>query len=119
VAYILLVDDDHETRELLEMVLTDEGYEVGSAARGSHALVMLQERRADLILLDLWLTSESGESLIEAYRALPYASARIVLLSAVADLEQVATRLAADGYIPKPFDLDDLLLVIENVLSRS
>jgi CheY-like chemotaxis protein len=116
VAYILVIDDDPEIRELLEILLSDEGYEVGTAASASGAMDLIASRHPDLILLDLRLQGQTGESFTEAYRVLPNATASLVLLSAAADLEQVAATIGVDRYLSKPFDLDDLLQMLTELL---
>lgn len=118
-AYILVIDDDQEIRELLEIALSEEGYDVGTAASISGALNHIEERHPDLILLDLWLQGESGETFIEAYRALPDATAPLVLLSAAPDLDQGAARSDVDRYLAKPFELDDLLDIVAKSLPEA
>jgi DNA-binding response OmpR family regulator len=115
VAYILILDDDRETRELLEILLSEEGHEVGTAASASTALDLINTRDPDLIFLDLRLAGHSGEHFIQAYRAPPNARAPLVLLSAAADLEQVAARSGV-RYLAKPYDLDELLQTVAKLL---
>ena len=114
--YVLIVDDDQEIRELLGIALADEGYEVGAAASGSGALDLIKLRHPDLILVDLWLQGESGERFIEAYRALPDATAALVLLSAAPELDTEAGRSGVDRYLAKPFELDELLAIVAQSL---
>jgi DNA-binding response OmpR family regulator len=116
VAYILVIDDDQEIRELLEIALSDEGYEVGTAASASSAMDLVNVRHPDVILLDLWLQGHTAESFIPAYRALPNARAALVLLSATSDPEGVAAANGADRYLAKPFELDDLLAIVAKSL---
>ena len=118
-AYILVIDDDQEIRELLAIALSDEGYEVGTAASASSALDLIRVRHPDVILLDLWLQGQRGESFVEAYRALPNAPAALVLLSAAADLAQVAATSCADRHLAKPFELDDLLQTLAELIPAS
>jgi DNA-binding response OmpR family regulator len=116
VAYILILDDDRDTRELLEILLIDEGHDVGTAASVSTALDLINTRHPDLILLDLRLAGQSGESFIQNYRALPNAHAALLLLSAASDLEQVAAR-HGERYLAKPYDLDELLQALAELLA--
>ena len=73
-------------------------------------------RKPDVILLDLWLQGHMGGSFVEAYRALPNATAAVVLLSATHDLEQAAATSGADRYLAKPFDLGELLAMLAELL---
>jgi DNA-binding response OmpR family regulator len=116
VSYILVIDDDPEIRELLAIALCDEGYEVGTAASANSALDLIRTRHPDLVLVDLWLRGQSGENFVQGYRALPEASAAVVLLSAAPDLEEAASVTGADRYLSKPFDLDDLLQTLDELL---
>jgi len=119
VASILVIDDDQELRELLAIALSDEGYEVGTAATASSAWDLFRVRHPEVILLDLWLQGQRGESFVEAYRALPNAPAALVLLSAAADLAQVAATSCADRHLAKPFELDDLLQTLAELIPAS
>lgn len=114
--YILLIDDDQDIREILEIALSDAGYEVGTAVSGSGAMDLIAERHPDLIFVDLWLQGQPGEGFIEAYRALPDATAALVLLSAAPDLDKEAVRSGVDRYLAKPFELDELLAVVAELL---
>ena len=58
--YILVVDDEPDIRNLLQEILVDEGYEVDIAEDGQHARQAHRARRADLVLLDIWMPSTSG-----------------------------------------------------------
>ena len=111
--YVLVLDDDVGIRELVEAVLFEEGYEVVSARDTDAALRLVQERPATLIFFDLALAHGSGESFVSAYRALPDATASMVVLSGAPNLQETAARLGADGYLTKPFDLDDLLAAVK------
>ena len=110
--YVLVLDDDEGIRELIETVLSEEGYEVVGARDSSTALRVVQERPVSLIFFDLSLTHGSGEGFLSAYRALPEATATTIVLSGAANLPETAARLGADGYLTKPFDLDDLLAAV-------
>jgi DNA-binding NtrC family response regulator len=116
-AYILILDDDAAIRELLEILLTEEGYEVESAQDNSHALAAIKEREPALILFDMRSPGAGGHAFVEAYRELPDASAILIAVSGIADLEQEAARIGADGFLPKPFDIEDVLAMVRKALS--
>ena len=115
-SYILVLEDDQTTRELLEIVLTDEGYEARSAGTVSQALAVARERQPAVILFDMLLPDEGGEGFVRAYRALPGAMARLIAVSGIADLEDEAGRIGADAFLAKPFELDELLAVVAKAL---
>ena len=115
--YVLVLDDDVDIRAVVEIALSDEGYEVMSARDAEEALRVVQERPTGLILFDLRLAHGSGEDFIRAYRALPDATAVMIVLSGAANVPEIAAQIGADGYLIKPFDLDDLLGTVEAAIS--
>jgi len=110
VAQVLIVDDDPAIGEMLDELLTDEGYETLRAADGKTAIEIAQKNRPSLILMDLMLPVLDGASAIQALKADPQTrQIRIIAMSAGANLRLHADRLPADGVLGKPFDLDALL----------
>jgi CheY-like chemotaxis protein len=115
---VLVVDDDPSLREMLHIILNDAGYEARAARDGSHALAKLQTWRPDLILLDLRMPGMDGWSFRRAQLADPsLASIPVVLASAAYMLELEAEKLGVTAVVPKPYDLDALLLLVERLLS--
>jgi len=115
--YILVVDDDEGVREILALILGDEGYEVDCATSAGHALAFVEQRRPDLILLDLLMSDQGGRGFVERYRLLPDATAPILVLSGLPDAAQHAARIGATGAITKPFDLGALVETVQATLS--
>lgn len=113
IGYILVVDDDGAIRDVIELALTDEGYDVVCAGNGEDALRLIQERQPALVLFDLVMADQSGEEFMTAYRRLPHGTAPLIVVSAVPNLEQVAATIGADGYVAKPFDLTSLLDIVQ------
>ena len=114
---ILVVDDDPNLHALLTDVLTGEGYAVQSAYDGLQGLHKASENPPDLILLDLMMPKMDGFALVEALRADPrLRQIPIVVLSAIAHLDQHQAALGAQGVISKPFDLDELLSTLARCL---
>jgi len=110
---LLIIDDDDDLRELLAEVLDGEGYRVRSAPSGAEGLRMLDG--VDLVLLDLHMRGMNGAATARAIRA----TAPIVLVSAHADLAEVASEIGSPYFVGKPFQLDDLLATIEAALASS
>lgn len=118
-AEILIVEDDREIVENLCILLTEEGFSVCAAVNRKAALEILEEKSADLILLDLMLPDGSGYSLCSAIkkeRDIP-----VIMLTAMDDEASVVTGfdLGADDYVTKPFRPMELVSRIRNVLRRS
>lgn len=116
---VLVVDDDDELADVVRQVLRDAGYSVATVRHGAAALEMVRHIVPDLILLDLTMPIMDGWSFVSQYRRSATESARIVLLTANAHAAEIARTLGADGYITKPFDVDDLVGIVGRELARS
>jgi CheY-like chemotaxis protein len=110
---ILLVDDDRAFLETMREALEFEGHEVSTATDGVQALALVQAQPPDLILLDLFMPKMDGVAFTRAYQELPGAHAPIVVLTAASPREIPQDGLGAETLIHKPFDLDALLLVLQ------
>jgi len=108
---ILLVDDDFLLRELVTMTLAGAGYMVATAANGEEALQRLRNfHPPQLILLDLMLPGMDGWRFREEQQKdQALASIPVIVISAIADIEQKASALGARGYLQKPVTADKLL----------
>jgi DNA-binding NtrC family response regulator len=116
---ILVVDDEKSQREILEMILTEERYDVTTAASGEAALKFAKDRRFDLALTDLKMTGMDGIELLQ--QLLAYDSSIIViLLTAHGSIESAkeALRRGAFDYLEKPYDKAALLETINRALDR-
>lgn len=108
-ARILVVDDDTSIRSFVEMALDGEGYAVSTANNGAQALVVTGEVQPDLILLDMRMPIMDGWTFARRYRDQAGPHAPIVVITAATDAGERAAEIQADGYLGKPFDLDELL----------
>jgi len=115
--YVLVVDDDEGICDVIDAVLTDEGYEVVCARNGGHALRLLQERDPAVVLFDLVMPDQSGEDFINACRQPPNGAVPMIVVSGMPNLEQVAATIGADRFLTKPFDLADLLDTVQAALA--
>ena len=112
---IAVIEDDISIGNLLEELLTGEGYGVLRAYSGTEALMLLETHTPDLVLLDLMLPGLSGEDVLPKIRNIP-----VIILSAKADAEHKAELLidGAADYITKPFNTKELLARITVQLRR-
>ncbi len=116
---ILLVDDDRSMREILELILKKEGYQVVCADNGKTALSKIEKEKYDLLLCDIRLGDMTGLEVLKASKKKnPHAT--VVMISAFASTETAveAMNQGAFDYVPKPFDNDELLQAIANALER-
>ena len=116
---ILVVDDEKSQREILEMILTSEGYEVTTAASGEAAIKFAKDRRFDLALTDLKMTGMDGIELLQHLLNLD-SSIIVLLLTAHGTIESAkeALRRGAYDYLQKPYDKRALLETINRALDR-
>jgi DNA-binding response OmpR family regulator len=112
-ARILVVDDDQSINQILVEALTDEGYEVFAARSAREALEQAGDAQPRVILLDAHLPDMSGEEFARDYRATPGPHAALVIVSGASDIAALAARIGAAAAVPKPFDLDELLAILE------
>lgn len=103
---ILIVDDDVSIGDMLEEILTKEGYGVSRAYSGTEALLLLSLSRPDLVLLDLMLPGLNGEEVLPKISEIP-----VIVLSAKVDVDNKVDVLlnGAADYMTKPFDIKELL----------
>ena len=111
-ARILVVEDDDSIRELVDVVLSGAGYEVLTAPNGAAALQVVGNARPDLVLLDMRMPVMDGWEFARQYRARPEPPAPIVLLTAARDAAERAEEIHANGYLGKPFDVQELLTLV-------
>lgn len=117
---ILVVEDDDRLRALLVRTLTEAGWEVEEAADGRTALGAALEARHDVVLLDVMLPGIDG---VQVCRRLRAAGIEVPVLMLTAR-GQVAARIegldaGADDYLPKPFDVGELLARLRALTRRS
>ncbi|CAM4372335.1 Response regulator receiver domain-containing protein [Pedobacter westerhofensis] len=114
---ILICDDDHGILEMLEMVLEEDGYQVVVEAKSINALNRIAEESPDLILLDIWMPVITGDQILSQLRAdHTKSNIPVLMYSASTDGKLIAEKYGANGFIAKPFDLEDLLHKVSGLL---
>ena len=118
---VLIADDEPHVVELVRVTLEDDRVRVFEAADGQTALAVAEALAIDLVLLDVHLPDLSGLDVCLTLRANPrFAAARIVMLTAAAQQDDVMRGLAAgaDDYLTKPFSPVRLLSLVDRLLPR-
>ena len=116
---VLIVDDDLSMREMLELMLTSEGYGVTCAEDGTKAIQMLAKKKYDLIISDIKMGPVGGLTVLrEAKKHSP--ETVVIMISAFATTETAVEAMneGAYDYIPKPFNVDEVKQTIRNALER-
>jgi len=112
---ILVVDDEEPIRLLYEEELTDEGYEVVTAASGQGLLERIAQESPDLIILDIKLTDSDGLDLLQEIRNRHY-DLPVILCSAYEVFKRDIKAIAADAYVVKSSDLTPLKKAVRRAL---
>lgn len=116
-AQVLVVEDDAGLRETLSAVLRDSGVTTTTAPDGTAALAHCQRHDPDLVILDLAMPGLDGARFADAYRRIPGNGARIVVVSGTDRGAETASRIRADAFLSKPFEMDRLLATVQRLLS--
>ncbi|CAN5422759.1 sigma-54 dependent transcriptional regulator [soil metagenome] len=116
---ILVVDDEKNQREILETILSGEGYDVTTASSGEAAMKFVADRHFDLVLTDLKMTGMSGLDLLKELTDFDK-SIIVILLTAHGSVDSAvdAMRLGAFEYLQKPYDSENLLGTVSRALKK-
>jgi nitrogen regulation protein NR(I) len=114
---ILVVEDDSQLRQSFDKLLQEEGYNVRTASSGEDGLEAIQRETPDLVIMDVRLPGMSGMEAFQAVRKIdPKLPVIIVTAFGTTDTAIEATKLGAFDYVLKPFDIPDILTLIEQAI---
>jgi DNA-binding response OmpR family regulator len=114
---VLIVDDDDALREFVALALGEMGYRTLTAADGIQALRALEGEKPALVLIDKGMPRLAGSDLVHALQARAGADVPCILMSgSVAEPDEQSDSAVA-AYLEKPFDLDDLLALVERFVA--
>jgi CheY-like chemotaxis protein len=114
---ILVVEDDVDLRALLRFALEDEGFAVETAADGLNALQKVRQAPPDLVVLDLNMPRMGGEDFLYAWRIGGETSGGPVVVITAASQALRPADLGVEGIFSKPFDIEQLLWHIKDLLA--
>jgi DNA-binding NarL/FixJ family response regulator len=118
---LLVVDDEPNLLRAVAAVLRGEGFEVSTARNGREALVQVAQNLPDLIISDVRMPGMDGYALVRRLRAAPHSAIIPVIFLTAKDetLDRIeGFRSGVDAYLTKPFEPDELVAVIKNILER-
>ena len=117
---ILVVDDELSMREFLEILLQKEGHQIESAASGKEGLERIESEKFDLIICDIMMPRISGMEILKRARDLDK-NAMVIMITAYASPENAveAMKIGAYDYITKPFQVDEIKLVVNKALEKT
>src|ERR1700761_1083719 len=119
---VMVIEDDTDIRETMVYALEDADYEVVSSDN-ARILRHLHNHKPDLILLDNWLSDwksdANGQQLSKQLKSDPATKdIPVIIVSAIRNLPEVAEEALADGYLKKPFDLNELTALAEKFTKK-
>ena len=116
---ILLIDDEINLQQLVKVVLSSKGYNVTTADNGKDGLEKLEAADPDLIILDMNMPVMGG---VEFYQRICDAWSKpkypILILTARANMEEFFKGMDVDGFMAKPFEIDDLLAEVQRIIEK-
>lgn len=117
---VLIVDDQFGIRVLLKELLQEEGYDTYEAANGEQALAVFAEETPDLVLLDMKIPVVNGMDVLKRIKK-KTSTTKVVIMTAYGepDLIEEAMASGAVAHFPKPFDVNDVLQSVREILSPS
>ena len=118
-AHILVVDDDDGIRNLVKKFLNEKSFLVNTACSAEDAQKKIAIIKFDLIILDIMMTGKSGLEFLNENKS--FIDTPVILLTAKGEPKERVEGLesGADDYLPKPFEPQELLLRIKNILSKT
>lgn len=114
---VLIVEDDPDLSSVLGLILQDAGYRTMEAANGARALQQLEQERVELILLDMSMPVMNGWEFARCLHDRYGRQIPVIVVTAAENARRWAEEVSADGCVPKPFDLEDLLASVRSVLA--
>ena len=119
---VLVVDDEPQVVWVLQFSLEAEGYTTFAARDGLQAINAIAEHHPQLMVLDIMMPTMDGWSVLEEMMRLPREERpRVIVVSALSNLRDraKAAEMGADAFMPKPFNVDDLLGVLHTLEAAS
>ncbi|MBI5750448.1 MAG: sigma-54-dependent Fis family transcriptional regulator [Nitrospinae bacterium] len=116
---ILVIDDERSMREFLSIMLEKEGYSVVTKDNGNDALEFISKNKYDLIITDIKMPKMSGIDILRESMAL-HPNTPVIMITAFASTEVAveAMKLGAYDYITKPFNVDEIKIIIKNAIEK-
>jgi CheY-like chemotaxis protein len=116
-SHVLVVEDDADLLGLMEMILAEGGYAVRTASDGRQGLARVAEQMPGVILLDMRMPVMSGWEFAREFRSRYGHAAPIVVVTAAENAQERAAEIGAEAWLAKPFELDDVLLLVARLIS--
>lgn len=118
---IIIIEDDESLAEGLNLILQDEGFDTFVSSDGRDLEAKIQQRSPDLFVIDYRLPHEDGVTITKQLRSRKETKETpIIMMSASqTNTPKIAIEAGADAFLSKPFDVNDLLLIVHNYLTEN
>lgn len=118
--HVLIVDDDPAITESTQLALEAFGFYVETASDGATGLALAEQRRPDVMILDMMMPKRSGFLVLETLRQIDDFPTRIIMITANEGNrhKEYAESLGVDAYLRKPFSMNVLLETIDSLLEK-
>jgi len=114
VCEVLVVDDDPTILQVVSEILEMEGFDVETAANGAEALEILDQSRPSVVLLDMRMPIMDGWAFAERLHTRAV-QPKVAVMTAAQDAQGWAKEIGADAFLAKPFEIDELMRVVQNL----
>ncbi|MBN9391872.1 MAG: response regulator [Chloroflexi bacterium] len=114
---VLICEDDEGIIDIAQIVLSDKGYSVICLVNSYNIYSVIEAKKPDLLILDLWISGTSGEEITRTLKAdstkkhIP-----VIIMSAHKNGPAIAREAGAEGFLRKPFDINELEEIVEQFL---
>ena len=116
---ILIIDDEEVVRNYVRRALAGRGWEVSERADGASALALLEKENFDVVVCDLKMPDMRGEEVVKRISALRPGTGLIVITGSVSNITSpIVPGVHVDGFLIKPFGIDEIRELAEKVLKR-
>ncbi len=117
---VLVAEDDQAILEVVKILLENEGFAIQTTDREERIYEILLEDPPDLILLDIWLSGHDGGKIAKDLKSSDKTKhIPIIMMSANNQTEKITKDSGADGFLLKPFNIDDLLHIVRKHSSKT
>lgn len=116
---ILVCDDDAGILEVIKIILEENNIEVLTTSTGKGIQKTIQSHKPDMVFLDIWMPGIDGKEITKILKRDPKTkNTPIILISALNDTKDISKEIGADGFLSKPFTIENLLGVVQKHLSK-
>jgi len=116
---ILVAEDDRAILEVVKIILEQEGFETYFADREEGIRSIIRDQNPDLILLDIWLGGSDGGKIAKSVKSDKQTKdIPIIMISANNETEKITRESGANGFLLKPFNIEDLLEIVRKHLKK-